>query len=186
MWNTITRIEMGQLKIYEEEAEAPTVKWDWAAEVWHFCICSSLLTEPRELVLQNVASYNMLHLSNVQTELFSTIQVITLTVSSENHSRFSCMVLTHQAWDMASSPARNSPAAMETHCCQGHCCRMHNPEKEPDRPRRESPPLTPSWVVSDPVGSSAEPSGESLKLLSRWLCLTLLRIPIFWENSDYL
>lgn len=182
---------MGQLKIYEEEAETPTVKWDWTAEVWHFCTCTSLPTEPLELPLQNVASYNVLHWLDVQTELFSTIQVITLTLSSENHSRFSCMVLTHQAWVMASSPARSSPAVMETHCCLGHRCRMHDPEKEPDRPSRESPSLTPSCVVLDPVGiitvpllhsPSAEPSGETLKLLSRWPCPTLLRIPIFGKK----
>lgn len=45
---------------------------------------------------------------------------VTLTVSSENQSRFSCKELTHQAWVNASSPASNSPAAMETKCCHGH------------------------------------------------------------------
>lgn len=107
------------------------------------------------------------------------------TVSWANHSRFSCMALTHHAWVSANSPAINSPVATETPCCQGHRGSKHEPEQVSDRPSRENLPLTPSCVASGVSVPSFTPLLHLPKLCPGRLSLTLLRSSIAWDNRDY-
>lgn len=155
-------------------------------EVWQFsCAPCYLKLIPPAVTKRQSSSIMCL----VPPEIISVIQVITPTVSWENHSRFSCMELTHQAWVSPSSPASNSPVATETPCCQGRQGRTSEPEQVPDCPSKETTPLM-SFCVDLAVPSIMllllfPSSCANPRACSTWLSLTLLRSSIAKRNRDY-